>query len=582
MMGISKQEFDFPRGGASVDPSHGKKSKVSNGCISTHAKNQLFGVSKKRKAGSTTSVVADTPSKKRKVEGASIWTRAVTQKYLKDGVMGLGVVVEIYEECVLLETAYSCRVKLPATQISTIFTDLLRSQQISLDSTFIVGQMVPFRVMKEVEEKRNPSDNGKALENLPIVSCDPSKLNAHLTTSTLFQGLVLHAIVSSHEEKGAILDIGVPCVQGFLPIKKQKYDIKVGQPVLVRVDSLSTSRVVIVDSFVEQGNLSLEACANLQLSHLMPGTIIECQPDVKPSASSGVFVTLGNAVRGFVARNHLPAHLRLDLAKVGKILRCVVMFCQQNNSLLVLSAHPDVLAISKPERRASFLGYSIGDTISCKVIYVIPSTPLVCFSLPETNGEKIPTLVAVSYKKYLRKVDQLESFYPIGSEHKCRIISLRYADRCLVVSTRVDIIKHKFVSFKDAVPGDLVSAKITKIHGRGAQVTINETVKGFIPLDHISDKKIAIEKVFTIGKHVKCRVWSVSERMKRVWLSARPSLVNYKGCLISSYNSDNEGVVTVGVVTKILETDAAIIQFFGNVRGLLVASEAKRMASEIK
>lgn len=60
-------------------------------------------------------------------------------------------------------------------------------------------------------------------------------------------------------------------------------------------------------------------------------------------------------MRGFVAKSHLPPRVRGDITKVGKAMRCVVMFCQQNSPLLVLSAHPDVVAISKTEKRSSFL-----------------------------------------------------------------------------------------------------------------------------------------------------------------------------------------------------------------------------------
>ncbi|KAK5981258.1 hypothetical protein GCK32_004716 [Trichostrongylus colubriformis] len=161
-------------------------------------------------------------------------------------------------------------------------------------------------------------------------------------------------------------------------------------------------------------------------------------------------------------------------------------------------------------------------------------------------------------------------------------MNFRYAERCMVVSTRKDMINQKFVSYKDAVPGQVVEATVTDLHPGGIQVTLNDFVTGFIPAEHAADKKVALEKSFTVGQSVKCRVWFVNEANKQVWLTTRPSLVNYKGTVISSYDTKNEGVVTVGIVYKVLETGSAILQFFGTIRGLLVSNEAKRVGNELR
>ncbi|VDL71220.1 unnamed protein product [Nippostrongylus brasiliensis] len=582
-MGVAENEVDFPRGGTAVERT--PKSTKSTEPISKGDGDQLFGVAKKRKSKGKQNESEEMPTKKKKLEAkAAVWSKPINMELLTDGVMGVGIVTEVHEDYVLMETADSCRVRLPATQISKKFTELLKLEKISLESAFVVGQMVPFRV---TQRSTAPTKKGKGAvkdrkPSLPIVSCDPSKLYSHMSPAQLVPGLVLAGIVESVEEKGAVLDIGMQSTQAFLPVKKQQRPVEVGQPVVVRVEGGRTSRVVAVTSYVEQDNLSLEACESLNLNHLTPGTIIDCEPDAEPSITAGIYVTLGNGVRGFVAKSHLPPRLRGDITKLGRSLRCVVMFCQQNSPLLVLSAHPDIVAISKPEKRASFLGYSIGDRVKCKVIDIVPSSFLVCFSLPAAEDGKTPLVSAISYKKYLKKPEELETLYSIGSEHMCRVMGFRYVDRCLVVSTRKDLLNQKFVTYKDATPGELVEAKVTDVHPRGVQVAVNDFVKGFIPLDQLADKKVAQEKVFIVGKPVKCRVLFINEVKRQVWLTARPSLVNYKGTLLTSYDSKNEGVTTIGYVVKILETGGAVLQFFGSVRGLLLANEVKRIGGEVK
>ncbi|KAK5966095.1 S1 motif domain-containing protein, partial [Trichostrongylus colubriformis] len=411
-MGVSEKEVDFPRGGApAVRKSHAAKSTGSKNLKSKDDENQLFGVAKKRKSNSKNPVPSEIPTKKKKVEEKSaVWSKPMTLELLNDGVMGLGVVTEVQEDYVLLETADSCRVRLPATQISKKFTELLKLEKISLDSAFVVGQMVPFRVIEQPVQtsvKKGKIKLKKKKSKLPVVTCDPSKLYSHFSPARLVPGLVLQGIVESIEEKGAVLDIGMQSLQAFLSTKKQHQPVEVGQPVIIRVETGKTSRIIPVTSYVEQDNLCLEACESLQLNHLTPGTIIDCVPDAEPSITAGIYVTLGNGVRGFVAKSHLPPRLRGDITKIGRALRCVVMFCQQNTHLLVLSAHPDIIAISRPEKRSSFMGYSIGDRLKCTVIDVVPSTFLVCFSLPPTEDGKTPLVSAISYKKYLHKPEEI-------------------------------------------------------------------------------------------------------------------------------------------------------------------------------
>ncbi|VDM69245.1 unnamed protein product [Strongylus vulgaris] len=135
---------------------------------------------------------------------------------------------------------------------------------------------------------------------------------------------------------------------------------------------------------------------------------------------------------------------------------------------------------------------------------------------------------------------------------------------------------------QDATPGEIINAKVTDVHPRGLQVSICDNVKGFIPVDLASDRVVALEKTFTVGSFLKCKVWFVNDEKKQIWLTARHSLVNYKGVAITSYDPKYEGVISVGVVVKILSTGGALIQFFATVRGLLRAGEAKRLGSELK
>ncbi len=117
---------------------------------------------------------------------------------------------------------------------------------------------------------------------------------------------------------GAILDVGFSSVKGFLPRDKAgQIELKEGLPLAVRVESVE-SRTLKVSALVEQvfsfffplffidfqGNLSFDVCETLKMECLLPGTIVECTPEVeqKLSKTKGIFVNLGNGISSFISK----------------------------------------------------------------------------------------------------------------------------------------------------------------------------------------------------------------------------------------------------------------------------------------
>lgn len=59
-------------------------------------------------------------------------------------------------------------------------------------------------------------------------------------------------------------------------------------------------------------------------------------------------------MKSFILKRYLPPRFQADPAKCLKPLRAVVMFRLPNSDSLFLSAHPDIVAVSKAFRRIDF------------------------------------------------------------------------------------------------------------------------------------------------------------------------------------------------------------------------------------
>ncbi|KAF1762462.1 hypothetical protein GCK72_010724 [Caenorhabditis remanei] len=536
----------FPRGGGSDKPKPSK-----NSTSDFHSAKQGL----KRKSA------APEQNEAKKVKEDSSWFPKVEENCFIDGLTGLGVVAEVFEDGVVLHTAGTHTVKIHASEVSKKFTELFNAEKIEMKDAFQVGQMIPFRVIT----KKTIGDKGKAK-----ASCNPSKLNKHLSPNMLVAGLVINTSVISIEEKGAILDVGLDQMTGF--IEKSQFPasgLKEGLPLVVRILS-TTSRVIKVTSFVEQDNLNMATCEKLQLNHLMPGTILECEP-TGDAVTAGVIVHIGNGLKGILPRRNLPPRLRENPEKLGKAIRAVVMFCQQNSKILVLNAHPDIVAVSRIEKRTSFEGISIGDKVKCTVIDAIPTKSIVYFTLPPTDGKK-SLVTAVSSRGLLEKPDAVASEYEVGTEKLCRVIGFRYADRTITVSTRKDILNQKITTYQDAKCGDILDGRVHHVTKSGVYFMVCNFVKAFAPLSLLSDKPLTVPKIksmFKVGTEMKCRVWQICEQRKNLIVTCREQILALKGTSANTVEELEIGNTLPCVVRKVFDSGVILLATFNNISGVL-------------
>uniref|UniRef100_A0A1I7ZTV1 S1 motif domain-containing protein n=1 Tax=Steinernema glaseri TaxID=37863 RepID=A0A1I7ZTV1_9BILA len=562
-------EVDFPRGGVLTEKKPTVVPKASDVTAADGASEKKKDKKKRVKSDFEKLYGIEDPDADSDLY-KGVWDKPLKSEFLAVGVLGLGAVRDVFRHYLILETSCSCKVKIPAAQISK----QLSENPVALQEIFAIGQMLAFKVTKSSEGKMYPE-----------ATLSPSALNSHLTPSFIVNGLVLNGVVSSIEDKGALIDLGLSeKTQGFLANADMSSDfpaaaLKVGQPLLLRVHKHSgkTGRVIKVTAQTETDNLDENAVEKLTMNRLMPGTILYAVPE-EIKQHRGAFVNLGNNVRGFIHLSQFPPRLRFDLAKFTTAIRCVVMACQQNAPLLVLSAHPDVIATSRAESRSTFEDIDVGDVIKC-VVANVDKKGTVAFKLySSADASKISPIVALAPKAKLVESPEGKNLYKVGSEHECRVYDYRMIDRVLLVSNTKEIMKRKILSVSSAEPGTRVKAVIKSIHANGLQVELDGGIVGFVPIFHTADRPVTqIAKAFEVGQEIDCRVLFTQDDRNNLFLTAKASLVKSKDAIISDYESVEEGTVATGVVAKIAPKGGVVVVFYDHVGGFIHKSVADRI-----
>ncbi|KAI6186326.1 Protein RRP5-like protein [Aphelenchoides besseyi] len=541
-------EVDFPRGGVLANDRPARPSK--------------------RRAASEASEKVE-KKKRLDEEYDHVFTKIVTRELLTTDVRGLGIVKTIGETEVVLETTHGIQLNLSALQISNEFKRNLGKT--SLDEIFQVGQTIAFKVLKAA----------KSRDENPTVTIDPAAVNAHLVPAAYKNGLVINGSVVSVEEKGAVINVGTSSkVKGFvksedLPPSWPLDRLHVGQVLMFRVRKTSTAnqRVLDLSAYAE---MDIYSDDKLSLSDLMPGTIINVDPD--KSVKSGVFVKTENENKIFIHKSHLPPRLRVDPDRFARTIRAIVICILPNSPLFVVSAHPDIVALSKVDKRKLPDEYRPGSFVECTV-YDIDKLGNVYFLLG-SDSDKPPTITAKALKAHFDDYDTSISKFAIGTTHKCRVVGYHALERVLLVSTKREIMKQQIVQIADAEPGQRLNVVVLSVQENGLTVRIGsrgedntQILLGHVPSTHVMDHQVKNwQKNFQKDQRLTCRVLFVDEKKEQ-------NFAHRQTIFVRDYDQSQINETVVGTVIKKFESEAFLVSFYNKIAGIIPALEGKTLTS---
>uniref|UniRef100_A0A8C0EDT5 Protein RRP5 homolog n=1 Tax=Bubo bubo TaxID=30461 RepID=A0A8C0EDT5_BUBBB len=494
---------------------------------------------------------------------------------LCEGMLLLGCIKEVsdYELVISLPNGLSGFV--PVTQISDAYSKMLSKQvaqgELLEDLNSLMDMYSPGTLVRCIVTSVEKSADGRRSIKLSI---DPKKVNKGLNASALTSGMLLSGFVSSVEDHGYLIDIGVSGTHAFLPRQKaQNYikavkrgaDLKIGQNLnCVIAEAKNEGRVVrlSVDRSEVAASLATER-QNWTLSNLLPGLVVKAR--VLKVAPLGIKLSFLSSFTGIVDFMHMDPEKSMNYSPDQVVKACI------------LSIHPTSKVVRLTLRQA-FLhpGGSPNQLSSDRMGAVVEESAVKAFYKQfGAIFELDDGTLAFARLKHLSK--NRKSFKPgafkTGCKHKCRIIDYSLMDEMCIVSLKYQIIEARFLQYKDIHTGDVVQGKVFALKPIGMQVKVTDGIKGLVPSMHLANGILKQpEKKYNIGDEVRCRVLECNPAGKKLILTLKKSLVQSKLPVLSNYEDAKPGLITHGFVVCAREF-GCIVKFYNDVKGLVPKNE---------
>lgn len=450
-----------------------------------------------------------------------------------------------------------------------------------------VGENVP-----EKSGKQGPDQTAhkKRIE----LSLEPSWANYGITVKELVPGCAIQASVTSVEDHGVILSLGLEnkSITGFMPAKEldshwSLSDIREGQTFLCLIKgTASNGKVVklsgIIDKPIETNNGKTGLWLNEAptIDAFTPGTGVEML--VTDVGSNGglrgkLMGMLDGVIDLFHAQGWNQSGLE-DRVKVGSKVNTRVLFTNPNSDpkKLNLSILPQILSLGNPVEGLK------GDPTNALPIATIIEKATVTQVVPRVGlflnvgVASVPGFVHIS-RISDKKIDDLSTAtgnYKVGSVHRARITGYNAMDGLFICSMEQKVLNQKYLRAQDIKVGEVVKGKIQKLLPHGSLlVELSDGITAYVDENHLSDVKLKNpEKKFREGMMITGRVLVNDPARRQLRITIKKSLVHSEAPIITSYESAIPGMQTPGTLTSVLLT-GAVVQFYSNVTAFLHVSE---------
>ncbi|XP_054839484.1 protein RRP5 homolog [Eublepharis macularius] len=499
----------------------------------------------------------------------------LTAESLSEGMLVLGCVKEVNEFELTISLPNGLSGNVQVTCICEAYNKML-SEQVATDKFVkdlspLSDLFSPGMLLRCAVVGVNKGAEGHHSIQLSI---NPKDVNKALNTAALRTGMLISGCISSVEDHGYLIDIGVHAAKAFLPREKaQSYflakekgdELKIGQYLNCLIDEVKNSGRIIRIS-ISQLEVAAAIATEVQdwtLRNLLPGLVVKAL--IQEVTPLGISLSFLSSFTGIVDFMHLGSMKSRNYSP-GQMVKACILSVNPTSKAIHLTLRPVFL---QP-------GTQLGHLSSGRIGTVVVDSRVKSF---HKNTGAVFTLddgtLAFAHLKHLSdtpKSFKPESFKP-GSKHKCRIIDYSPIDDLLLLSLKKRIIDIPFLRYHDIHPGQVVEGSVFSLKNIGMQVKVTAHIKGLVPHLHLADVVLKQpEKKYSIGSTVKSRVLACNPDTKTLILTLKKTLVNSKLPILASYKDAKPGLVTHGFVVCAREF-GCIVKFYNDIKGLVPKNE---------
>lgn len=552
-------EISFPRGG--------KKPPIHKTAQVSKVRYDLFGKKKqKHKNRDTRNEMGPKNFVEQKVcpkEIVQTSAKLLSYDAIQEGVIVMGCIREIQKMTlsVLLPGRISGKVMI--TQISTPYTKLLQAlasnktpdEYKPIKDLFYPGQYVATKIIS-----CNNSKNDKIKLNL---SMNPHDINSVLTYKSVVAGMLLWGAVSSCEEYGYVIDLGIKNCRAFLPkINVENNKIySIGEVLWCVVQKMEITNVVstITLNALNKKIESTKLIKETSLDYILPGMQVDIT--ISKLLKNGFECKYLDDFKAYVHESFLETSFeKLNNYKVDQVVTARVLYITPITKLACLTLR----------------GFKKNDS------EIAEGTILNAFVHSVTKGGLYLKLNKmqkgfVSYRRLSKKFslnidldykDVVMKDYPIGSQHQCRILNYDRLEDLYICTMEKTLLKEKIFTYYDTKIGDDITVQIKDIEKNGLLIQAGR-LEGYILNEHLSDAVLPnyniIKSKFHIGQKLKAKVWNVNTENNNLHLTLKPAFLNAVENL-TSYEKAIHNKQYPGYVVQVTK-NGILVAFFGNVKG---------------
>lgn len=459
---------------------------------------------------------------------------------------------------------------------------------VDLKSIFTIGQYLRVYVISTMDE----SVIGKHRKKIEL-SLKPAETNSGLGKDDVVTHSTVMASVVSVEERGCIMDVGIPDLRAFLP--NSEVDPSVGEErlqegavFLCQVTGTGSNGNVAQLSIQEKrlGNPKSTPVDATTINTFLPGTAVSAiVTNVEGRGLTGKVLGHLDVTADLIHSGAGPelAELASNYTVGTKVkARLICNFPNANEPKLGISMLPHVTSLTQ-KRSASRADdhpttlLPISSLVEhCTVRRVEPDIGL----FVDIGVSGFTGFVHISRVKD-GKVDALyvsSGPYKVDSVHKGRVVGYSEMDGLFHLSFEQSILEQQFIRVEDVPIGAVLTCEIEKIVVKeegvhGMKLRIAPGISGFVTERHLSDIKLQHpERKFREGMKVKARVLSTNPSRRQIRLTLKKTLVNSEAPVVASYEDLAVGTQVPGTILRI-QANGAQVQFYGSLRGFLPISE---------